>query len=72
MTQVVYDTFTSEEFCRRWDAILLEFKAQDNDWLCGLFEDRKMWAPVYLKEYFLVGMRTTQRVESINIFLTNL
>ena len=33
-----------------------------------MYKERHMWVPAFLKHYFLAGMKTTQRVESINSF----
>ncbi|PWA80627.1 hypothetical protein CTI12_AA195090 [Artemisia annua] len=41
---------------------------EENEWLCSLFNDRKRWVPVYVKEIFWAGMSTTQRSESMNAF----
>ena len=37
----------------------------------GLFEERHMWVPAYMRHPFWAGMKTTQRVESINNFFDN-
>ena len=37
----------------------------------GLFEERHMWVPAFVKHLFWAGMKTTQRVESINSFFDN-
>uniref|UniRef100_A0A803LQK2 Protein FAR1-RELATED SEQUENCE n=1 Tax=Chenopodium quinoa TaxID=63459 RepID=A0A803LQK2_CHEQI len=34
----------------------------------GLYEERAMWVPAFVKHLFWAGMRTTQRVESIHSF----
>ncbi|XP_010679387.1 protein FAR1-RELATED SEQUENCE 6-like [Beta vulgaris subsp. vulgaris] len=34
----------------------------------GLFREREIWVPAYLRHMFWAGMKTTQRVESINSF----
>ncbi|XP_010670313.3 uncharacterized protein LOC104887394 [Beta vulgaris subsp. vulgaris] len=34
----------------------------------GLYRERKMWVPAYMKHLFWAGMETTQRSESINSF----
>ena len=36
--------------------------------LSGLYAERNMWVPAYVKHLFWAGMKTTQRVESINSF----
>ncbi|XP_021714750.1 protein FAR-RED ELONGATED HYPOCOTYL 3-like [Chenopodium quinoa] len=36
--------------------------------MVGLYEERHMWIPAFMREYFWAGIKTTQRVESINSF----
>ncbi|XP_021747672.1 protein FAR1-RELATED SEQUENCE 6-like [Chenopodium quinoa] len=44
------------------------YKLEENDWLSDLYDERHMWVPAFMKEHFWAGMKTTQRVESINSF----
>ena len=39
-----------------------------HEWLSNLFEERHMWVPTFMKHLFWAGMRTTQKVESMNRF----
>ena len=71
LLQVIYNSFTIREFERSWWQVLSNYEVEKDEsyeWLCKLFEDRHMWVPTYMKDYFWDGMRTTQRVESINCF----
>ncbi|XP_021758958.1 protein FAR-RED IMPAIRED RESPONSE 1-like [Chenopodium quinoa] len=68
LKSVVYESFTTEEFERSWTATVNQYNLESNEWLCGLFEERHMWVPAFMKEFFWAGMKTTQRVESINSF----
>ncbi|KAL2893824.1 Protein FAR-RED IMPAIRED RESPONSE 1 [Bienertia sinuspersici] len=52
----------------RWEEVTIDYGIVNDEWLCGLFVGRSMWVPPYLKDQFWAGMRTTQRVESINSF----
>ncbi|KAL2900839.1 Protein FAR-RED ELONGATED HYPOCOTYL 3 [Bienertia sinuspersici] len=36
--------------------------------ILGLFDEREMWVPAYMRHLFLAGMKTTQRSESIHSF----
>ncbi|XP_021734046.1 protein FAR-RED IMPAIRED RESPONSE 1-like [Chenopodium quinoa] len=65
---VVYESFTVEEFEFRRNALIKKYSLEDNDWLCDLFDEIHMWVPAFMKEHFWAGMKTTQRVESINSF----
>ncbi|KAL2934681.1 Protein FAR-RED IMPAIRED RESPONSE 1 [Bienertia sinuspersici] len=68
MKDVVYDSLTPEEFEGRWISLIQSFKLEGNEWLNGLWEDRRRWVPAYVKDVFWAGMSTTQRVESIHHF----
>ena len=65
---MVYESFDPEEFNTRWAEFIAEYNLEDNEWLHSLHKESHMWVPAYMKEYFWAGMKTTQRVESINRF----
>ncbi|XP_021771180.1 protein FAR1-RELATED SEQUENCE 6-like [Chenopodium quinoa] len=65
---VVYESLTVEEFENRWNGLISDFKLECNDWLTSLYKERHMWVPAYMRYHFWAGMKTTQRVESINSF----
>ncbi|XP_057544478.1 protein FAR-RED ELONGATED HYPOCOTYL 3 isoform X1 [Amaranthus tricolor] len=65
----IYRSWTDEEFEKRWQKLITRFELnKDNDWLQSLFEDRKLWVPLYMKDSFLAGMSVVQRSESINSY----
>ena len=66
---VVYDSLTSIEFEEVWHDMLDNYDLGDNQWLNGLYEERYRWVPCFVKITFWAGMSTTQRNESMNIFL---
>ncbi|XP_021757437.1 protein FAR-RED IMPAIRED RESPONSE 1-like [Chenopodium quinoa] len=68
LKELVYESFDPEEFQTRWAEFIAEYKLEDNEWLQSLHKDSHMWVPAYMKEFFWAGMKTTQRVESINRF----
>ncbi|XP_021739064.1 protein FAR1-RELATED SEQUENCE 6-like isoform X2 [Chenopodium quinoa] len=68
LKSLIYESFTVDEFESRWLEFMKKYGLEENEWLCDLFEERHMWIPAYMKEYFWAGMKTTQRVESINSF----
>ncbi|RYR79941.1 hypothetical protein Ahy_A01g004735 [Arachis hypogaea] len=41
---------------------------KDYSKLAELFEDRHLWIPVYFDHHFWIGMRSTQKSESMHIF----
>ncbi|XP_021862797.1 protein FAR-RED IMPAIRED RESPONSE 1-like [Spinacia oleracea] len=72
MKEVVYESLCVEEFESRWLSMLVEYKVKDHakshEWLRDMYKERNMWVPAYMNNYFWAGMKTTQRVESINSF----
>ncbi|KAL2930606.1 Protein FAR-RED IMPAIRED RESPONSE 1 [Bienertia sinuspersici] len=68
LLEVVYDSFTKEEFGSRWEEVTSDYGIVNDEWVSGLFVERSMWVPANMKDQFWAGMRTTQRVESINSF----
>ncbi|XP_057251728.1 protein FAR1-RELATED SEQUENCE 5-like [Beta vulgaris subsp. vulgaris] len=68
LLNAIYNSLTEAEFEESWTAAIGKFKLQEDTWLSGLYEEREMWVPAYMKHLFWAGMKTTQRVESINSF----
>ncbi|TXG61651.1 hypothetical protein EZV62_013014 [Acer yangbiense] len=57
-----------EEFETSWDQLITTYNLHENAWLQNLYVEREHWVPTFLKDYFWVGMSTTQRSESMNAF----
>ncbi|RYR14809.1 hypothetical protein Ahy_B04g071510 [Arachis hypogaea] len=68
MSQVVWNSHSKDSFDRNWNDFLLNFGLVDNKWLSDLYEDRHIWVLIYLDHHFWVGMRSTQRSESMHSF----
>ncbi|XP_010694416.2 protein FAR1-RELATED SEQUENCE 6-like [Beta vulgaris subsp. vulgaris] len=68
LLNAVYNSLTKAEFEESWTATIGKFNLQEDTWLSGLYEEREMWVPAYMKHLFWAGMKTTQRVESIYSF----
>lgn len=64
----VYETLKSFEFEAAWGFMIQRFGVAGNEWLRSLYEDRALWAPVYLKESFFMGMSATRPGETMNSF----
>ncbi|KAJ7962830.1 protein FAR1-RELATED SEQUENCE 6-like [Quillaja saponaria] len=56
LNRAVYCSLKAEEFEAAWEDIMQRYGIRDHKWLQALYEDRKRWVPVYLKEIFLAGM----------------
>ncbi|RYQ97469.1 hypothetical protein Ahy_B08g093511 [Arachis hypogaea] len=68
MSHVVSNSFTKEAFDRNWNDFLTRYGLEGNKWLSKLSEDRHIWIPVCLDHHFWVGMRSTQKSESMHAF----
>ncbi|KAJ3670236.1 hypothetical protein LUZ60_010560 [Juncus effusus] len=65
LTNVIFDSQTVPDFEKEWGELLRQFNILNNDWLLNLYEVRKQWAPVYVKDYFWAGLSVTERGETV-------
>ncbi|RYQ98606.1 hypothetical protein Ahy_B07g086362 [Arachis hypogaea] len=56
----------NEAFEDGWAEFIDEFNLHHNTWLSDLFEDRRMWVPIFFKGQFWAAMRSMQRSESMH------
>jgi hypothetical protein len=68
MLNIVYESYSRDEYESRWVAMIERYRLHENAWLTSLFAERRFWAPVFVKDQFWAGMSTTQRSESMNAF----
>ncbi|XP_021762527.1 protein FAR1-RELATED SEQUENCE 5-like [Chenopodium quinoa] len=68
LENVIYDRHDCEEFESNWLEVIKKHELEDDEWLQGLYDERHMWVPAFMKHLFWAGMKTTQRVESIHRF----
>lgn len=66
--RAVYYSVRSEEFETAWGDMIQHHGLRDHKWLQALYDDRKRWVPVYLKETFLAGMFPTQPRDVVSSF----
>ncbi|GAV78242.1 FAR1 domain-containing protein/SWIM domain-containing protein/MULE domain-containing protein [Cephalotus follicularis] len=64
----IYQSWTEEQFEKRWWKMVDKFELKDNKWVQSLYEDRRKWAPTYMQGMCLAGMSTSERSGSINSF----
>ncbi|XP_057730049.1 protein FAR1-RELATED SEQUENCE 5-like [Arachis stenosperma] len=57
-----------ESFEKDWSAFIVEFNLERNRWLSDLYDERRMWVPIYFQSEFWAGMRSTQRSENMHAF----
>ncbi|XP_044485517.1 protein FAR1-RELATED SEQUENCE 6-like [Mangifera indica] len=68
LVKAVYESLKVIEFEAAWGFIIQRFGVVDHEWLRSLYEDRILWAPVYLKDTFFAGMCPTQQGDILNPF----
>ncbi|XP_062094199.1 protein FAR1-RELATED SEQUENCE 5-like [Humulus lupulus] len=68
LSNVVCETLTKNEFEEKWMEFIKLHELHANEWLLGIYNERKRWVPTFVKDTFWAGMSTTQRSESMNAF----
>ena len=68
LNRAVYHSLRVDEFETTWEKMIQHFGIGDHRWLQALYEDRKRWVPVYLKDIFLAGMFPNQQNEVVAPF----
>ncbi|RYR02621.1 hypothetical protein Ahy_B06g081422 [Arachis hypogaea] len=68
LRDIVFNTWTEESFERKWFEFIEEYNLHDNTWLSDIYNDRRMWVPIFFKGEFWTAMRSTQRSESMHAF----
>ncbi|OMO61645.1 hypothetical protein CCACVL1_23350 [Corchorus capsularis] len=68
LNKAVYNSLKIAEFETSWADMIKQHGLGDNKWLQTLYEDRKQWVPVYLKDTFFAGMIPILENESLNPF----
>ncbi|XP_057514274.1 protein FAR1-RELATED SEQUENCE 6-like [Actinidia eriantha] len=68
LNRAVYHTLRVDEFEAAWEDMIQRYGIRDHKWLQTLYEDRKRWVPVYLKETLLVGMFPIRPSDGSNSF----
>ncbi|CAH8258832.1 unnamed protein product [Arabidopsis lyrata] len=58
LNRVVYGCLKVEEFEIAWEEMIIRFGLTNNETIQHMFQDRELWAPVYLKDTFLAGALT--------------
>ncbi|XP_072090494.1 protein FAR-RED IMPAIRED RESPONSE 1-like [Arachis hypogaea] len=68
LRDIVFNSRTEESFERKWFEFIKEYNLHDNTWLSDLYDDRRMWVPIFFKGEFWATMRSTQKSESMHAF----
>ncbi|XP_016191999.1 protein FAR1-RELATED SEQUENCE 5-like [Arachis ipaensis] len=68
LNDIVWNSRTEKSFEDNWADFIDEYNLHNNTWLSDLYDDRRMWIPIYFKGEFWAAMRNTQRSESMHAF----
>lgn len=68
LKKVVYDSLRVNEFEEGWRDLIKSYGLEGSEWLNFLYENRQLWAPVFLKNTFWAGMSVARQKESITTF----
>ncbi|XP_062118328.1 protein FAR-RED IMPAIRED RESPONSE 1-like [Humulus lupulus] len=69
--ELLYQYCTEEEFDETWSGLVTEFQLQDSQWATITYNNRRSWAECFLRGNFFAGLKTTQRSESMNSYLSH-
>ncbi|KAL5556082.1 hypothetical protein UlMin_038318 [Ulmus minor] len=61
--------YSVDEFDLRWNKMLLDYNAENNEWAKALYSSRHQWADTHLRGSYFGGSTATNRCESMNAFL---
>lgn len=48
----MYDSLMFAAFEERWDQFIKKYNMRSNEWLLGLYKERRRWAPSFLRYSF--------------------
>ncbi|XP_043708615.1 protein FAR1-RELATED SEQUENCE 5-like isoform X2 [Telopea speciosissima] len=57
-----------EEFESCWMALIDRYSLREHEWLQAIYNARRQWVPVYLRNTFFAEMSITQRSDSMNSY----
>ncbi|CAI9268548.1 unnamed protein product [Lactuca saligna] len=67
-SKCIQKSWTEEKFDKRWGKLVNKFNLNDDTWFQSLYQDRKLWAPTFIKNISFAGLSTFSRSESPNSF----
>jgi hypothetical protein len=69
LNDCVWGSETGDEFETRWNAFIIKYGLERNEWMANRYAIRESWIPAYFMDTPLAGLlRTTSRSESANSF----
>eukprot|EP00262_Sarcandra_glabra_P015449 TRINITY_DN4756_c0_g4_i1.p1 TRINITY_DN4756_c0_g4~~TRINITY_DN4756_c0_g4_i1.p1 ORF type:complete len:723 (+),score=72.87 TRINITY_DN4756_c0_g4_i1:130-2298(+) len=64
----IYETETSEDFERSWQWLIEKYDLSNNEWLRSLYQDRRQWVPLYIRDKFFADMTAQQSESALTFF----
>ena len=68
--KLMYKFYSEVKFEDQWRKAVEDNNLQQNEWAISIYAKRKSWAWIFLRGNFFGGMRTTQRCESMNSYMS--
>ncbi|XP_042048207.1 protein FAR1-RELATED SEQUENCE 4-like isoform X1 [Salvia splendens] len=68
LNKCLYRSWNEESFEKRWWKLTERFCVQEDEFFQSLYEDRKLWVPVFTKDVSFAGLSAASRSESLNSF----
>ncbi|KAG0478487.1 hypothetical protein HPP92_013206 [Vanilla planifolia] len=68
MKKLAYDSLRADEFEMGWKKMIKEFGLEGHEWLMGLYDNRHLWVPLFLKDTFWAGMSVAHRGDSTSSY----
>ncbi|XP_042509164.1 protein FAR1-RELATED SEQUENCE 5-like [Macadamia integrifolia] len=66
LKKCIYQYDVEDEFETTWYNLLNEYDVKDNAWLQRIYGLKSQWTKCYMKNTFIIGIRSTQLSESLN------
>ncbi|XP_023523301.1 protein FAR1-RELATED SEQUENCE 6-like isoform X2 [Cucurbita pepo subsp. pepo] len=66
--KAVYHSSKPEQFEAVWEGMVQQHMLGDHKWLQAIYEDRRRWVPVFVKDVFLAGVLSIQSSDTVSCF----
>ncbi|XP_051135156.1 protein FAR1-RELATED SEQUENCE 4 [Andrographis paniculata] len=68
LNKCIYRSWNEEQYEKRWWKLIERFNLREDEWFQILYEERKLWVPVFIKDVSFAGLSAASRAESLNSF----
>ncbi|KAK8513441.1 hypothetical protein V6N13_002185 [Hibiscus sabdariffa] len=66
LDKCINQSWTEEQFEKRWWKMVDKFHLREMQWVQSLYEDRKQWVPVFMRDVSFAGLSTALRSDSLS------